>query len=168
HASRTGGFEPVERLSRLRELFFVDDQSLGRRRLKLERQSDDPRYTKFRENARWRVGPVLFATIHVVGSNNNLGRTPEQDAEYRERNAANLAWLKEIFAAAKRDGSSAVAIFMQANPRFEYWFPASRAAALETARLHERPSGFAEFVPALAHEVLAWGKPVAVLHGDTH
>jgi hypothetical protein len=59
--------------------------------------SEDPRYTKFRENVRWTYGGVLFTTLHVIGSNNNLGRTPVMDAEYAERTAANLAWMREAF-----------------------------------------------------------------------
>lgn len=30
----------------------------------------------------------------MTGSNNGLGRTPEGDEEYADRNRANLAWLK--------------------------------------------------------------------------
>ncbi len=40
-----------------------------------------------------RDASLALVGIHMVGDNNNLGRTPEQDAEYRERDAANLAWL---------------------------------------------------------------------------
>ena len=76
-------------------MFFQGDQSLGRRTIRLTRQSEDTRYAKFRENVRWTQGDVLFVTLHVIGSNNNLGRTPEMDAEYSERNAANLAWMRQ-------------------------------------------------------------------------
>jgi hypothetical protein len=168
HFPKAGAFDPVERLARLRELFYPDNLSLGRRTLVLERQSDDPGYARFRENARWRQGGVLFATLHIVGSNNNLGRTPEQDAEYRERNAANLAWLKTTFDLARREGSKGVALFLQANPRFEDLFPKQRIGPLGLAPPAKAPTGFADFVPALAQEVRAFGKPVVLLHGDTH
>ncbi|MGZ9156368.1 MAG: hypothetical protein ACXW6J_24030, partial [Candidatus Binatia bacterium] len=68
-------------------------------------QSKDPKYSKYSENARWTFNDILFVTIHTVGSNNNLGRTREMDAEYAERNAANLAWLKESFDLARRNGN---------------------------------------------------------------
>jgi hypothetical protein len=126
HNERAGKYEPIDRLTKLREIFFADGRSLGRRKLVLLGQSADPRYAKFRENLRWSHGDK----IHLVGDNNNLGRTPEQDAEYRERDAANLAWCKEIFDAAKREGRRAVAIFTQANPRFERDFPAGRVQSM--------------------------------------
>ena len=59
------------------EIFFADKKSLGQRKFELEQQPEFP------ENLRWRRGGVLFLTLHIVGSNNNLGRTPEGDAEYR-------------------------------------------------------------------------------------
>ena len=57
------------------QMFFSGDESLGRRTMRLARQSADPRFAKFRENARWTHGEVLFVTLHVIGSNNNRGRT---------------------------------------------------------------------------------------------
>jgi hypothetical protein len=168
HFPKAGAFEPIERLERLREIFYPDSQSLGQRKLTVQRQSEDPRFSKFRENARWRHGGVLFATLHIVGSNNNLGRTPEQDAEYRERSAANLAWLRETFEVAKREGSKGIAIFTQANPRFEHLFPKGRINALHLGSPPKGPSGYVELVPALEAEVVAFGKPVVLLHGDTH
>lgn len=165
---KAGGYDPVERLAKLREIFFQGNQSLGQRKLTVKRQSDNPQYSKFRENARWSYGDVLFVTLHLVGDNNNLGRAPEADAEYRERNAANLVWLKETFDVAKREGSRAVGIFMQANPLFEHRLPSRRLEILGVAPLPGIPSGYADFIPALEAEVLAFGKPVVLMHGDTH
>ena len=71
----------------------------------------DPLYAKFVENVRWVEGGVVFATIHNAGSNNDLrpwtgigntAVTPEQQAEYDERIAANIAWINQTFAFAKR------------------------------------------------------------------
>jgi hypothetical protein len=91
--------------------------------MRVTRQSEDTRYVKFRENVRWTYGGVMFVTLHVIGSNNNQGRTPEMDADYAERNAANLAWMRQAFDVAKRNGSKAVMIIAQANPRFENTWP---------------------------------------------
>ena len=168
HSPKAGGYDPVERLAKLREIFFQGNQSLGQRKLTLKRQSDHPQYSKFRENARWSYGNVLFLTLHMMGSNNNLGRVREADAEYRERNAANLAWLTEGFNVARREGSRAVVIFMQANPRFDYRVPSRRVALLGVAPPPKKPSGFTDFTSALESEVLGFGKPVALMHGDTH
>lgn len=162
HNPKAGAFVPEERLAALRRTFFAGRQSLGRRKLELEQQPAFP------ENLRWRRGGVIFVTLHIVGSNNNLGRSPEGDAEYRGRAAANVAWMREAFAAAKRDGAAAVAIFTQANPRFERRFPKGRVTSLQIGPSPTTPSGYADFVPELEKEVLGYGKPVLLLHGDTH
>jgi len=166
---KAGGYDPVERLAKLRGLFFQGNESLGQQKLTVKRQSDNPRFSKFRENARWTYGNVLFITLHMVGPSNR-GRFPGAGNEYRERNAANLAWLKEAFEVARREGNRAVGIFTQANPRFErfsYW-PSFRARGLGKFPQPKRPSGFIDFLSALEAEALAFGKPVALMHGDTH
>ena len=138
--------DPLERLAFLRKLFYPDDRSLGEREIRLERQS-----ARYPENARWEKGGVTFATLHIVGSNNNLGRSPESTAEYAARNAANLAWLEETFEEAEE--SRGIMLFIQANP----WDgpPVER-------------TGFADFLRALEREVLIYGEPVVLVHGDSH
>jgi len=166
---KAGGYDPVERLAKLRDLFFQGNESLGQQKLTVKRQSDNPQFSKFRENARWTYGNVLFITLHMVGPSNR-GRFPGAGNEYRERNAANLAWLKEAFEVARREGNRAVGIFTQANPRFErfsYW-PSFRARGLGKFPQPKRPSGFIDFLSALEAETLAFGKPVVLMHGDTH
>lgn len=187
HSGRAGGYDPVERLAKLRKVFFQGDQSLGQCTLQLTRQSNDPKYAKFRENVRWTHGGVVFVTLHVVGSNNNLGRTPDGDAEYTERNTANLVWMKQAFDLARSGGSKAIVIFIQANPNFESLFPRSRMfLALRTLGLKRsdrrkhiktlqeegseirKQSGYSDFLKALKTETVAFGKPVVLMHGDSH
>jgi len=93
HRATAGGHDPLERLARLREVFFPDDDSLGKQKLRLVRQSADARFGAFRENARWRMGGIVFVTLNVPGSNNNLGRNAAMDAEHAARMAANFDWL---------------------------------------------------------------------------
>ena len=173
HRAKPRTYDPLERLAKLRQMFFQGDQSLGRRTLRLTRQSEDTRYARFRENVRWTYGDVLFVTLHMVGSNNNLGRTPEMDAEYAERNTANLAWMREAFELANRNASKAIMIIAQANPRFETtWSPLLQKRYM-LAGLGIKPpkkrrvTGFDDFVVALEKETLAFGKPVVYVHGDT-
>jgi hypothetical protein len=160
--------DPLERLAKFREVFFQGDQSLGQHPLPLIRQSTDPQYAKFRENVRWTYGEVLFVTLHMVGSNNNLGYTPESDAEYAERNAANLVWLKQAFAVAKRNAHKGVMILTQANPYFEDHWAALFQRGLHIAPPEPKPSGYGDFLKTLEAEVLAFDKPVALVQGDTH
>ena len=164
-----GAADPLERLTKLREVFFPGEQSLGQRTLTLTRQSSDPKYAKYRENARWFYGGVLFATLHIVGSNDNFGRMPEMDAEHAERSAANLAWMKQAFDLAERNGSKAVMLIMQADPWFQDKWPADYFSRLRTTPPDPKtPSGFSDFLKTLEGEVLAFGKPVVLVHGDTH
>ena len=175
HDRRAGGHDPLERLAKLRDQFFQGDESLGQRTLRLTRQSNDPQYAKFRENVRWAYGGVLFVTLHMVGSNNNLGRTPQMDAEYRERNAANLVWIKQAFDLARRDGNKGLMIITQANPGFENkWdlrrleIPFGPMGPMGRPPEQRKQTGFDDFLAALETETLAYGKPVVLVHGDTH
>ena len=80
------------------------------------------------------------------------------DAEYARRGAANAAWLAEGFDLAKKNGNAAVFIAIQANPKFEpsFWRPSGKA------------DGYAAFRQELLAHTLAFGKPVILIHGDTH
>ncbi len=160
--------DTLERLTKVREVFFQGDRSLGQRTMPLMRQSSDPRHAKFRENARWTYGGVVFVTLNIPGSNNNLGRMPEMDVEYAERNAADIEWMRQGFEYAKQNGGKAIMILIQANPHFEESWPVRKRRAFGIASPPKRPSGYAEFLQALQREVLVYGKPVVLVHGDTH
>ena len=181
HKRKVDPFDPMDRLAKVREVFFPNDQSLGEQTMTLTQQSKDPKYATYRENARWSYNDILFVTLHVVGSNNNLGRTREMDAEYAERNEANLAWLKGAFERAKLNGNKGLVILTQANPLFEsFWAPRRLGLYLYVFRdqlikttpeqLAEirKKSGFTELVRALESEVINFAKPVLFMHGDTH
>ncbi len=161
HEPAVKGGNPLERLADLRSVFFAGDQTLGQRTFALTRQSQgvDPVFAKYRENVRWDLGGVTFLTLHIPGSNNGLGRTPEGDAEYAERNKANLAWLRQGFVHAKANNSRAVMVMQQANlfPEFSP-FPGKP----------QQPSGYTEIREQLKKESTAFGKPVVLVHGDSH
>jgi hypothetical protein len=156
HRPSDGGYDPVERLDKLREIFFVDERSLGENSLPLIRQSRTPAFAKYRENVRWQFANVLFVGLNVPGSNNNFGRSADADAEYRERSLANAAWLEAAFRIAKQRKLLGVAIFIQADPDFSL------------RRLRKPRSGYREFVTQLAAEAAAFKRPVLLAHGDSH
>jgi hypothetical protein len=174
YRAKPHAYAPLERLDKLRKLFFQGDRSLGKRTMSLVRQSKDDRYAKFRENVRWSYGDVLFVTLHMVGSNNNFGRTTEMDAEYSERNTANLVWMREAFEQANQNGNKAIMIIAHANPQFENTWPAKLQKRYLLQGLGIKPpetrraTGFDDFLSALEDETLAFGKPVVYVHGDTH
>lgn len=153
------GFDPLERLAKLRDVFTRGNTSMGRRTLPLERQSDDPQHGAYRENVRWRVGDILFLTLHVVGSNNNRDPDAPPSAEFTARNQANIAWLRDGFARAARDRLQGIAIFMQANPTLN---PVQRPGQ------PPRASGFTELNAEFARLAAEFNGHVALIHGDTH
>jgi hypothetical protein len=138
-ACRTEGMDPPQRLAALRRAFFSSDGPRGAT-LRLERQM--PSYP---ENARWRYGGVTFATLHVVGSHDNL-----EAPEYAPRRAAVGEWLKQTFDRAKRDGSAGVVLVWQADPFFQQDVPAYNGLR-----------------GALRAETMAFKKPVLLVHGDS-
>ncbi len=157
HRASAGSHDPLERLRKLRALFFAEGRSLGRKTLPLLRQSEaDGKHSAYSENAMWDYGGVLFVTLNVPGSNNNFGRTPEMDREYRQRGEANRTWLARAFRRAEEESLEGVVVAMQADPLFE----------LEPS--HPRRTGYGELLAQLAQQARAYGKPVLLIHGDSH
>jgi hypothetical protein len=70
-----GHFDPVERLQKLRQLFFAEPRSLGRKTIAVEQQAGG-----YPEHLRWRLGPVIFVSLNVPGPNNHfgMGKTPRR------------------------------------------------------------------------------------------
>lgn len=152
-----GGFEPIERLERLRGLFAAPGaDALGRGRLHLVRQSADPAFAAHSENVRWTRGGVVFLGVHLVGSNNNWGPDSLPSPELQARTRANVAWLRAGFAEAERTGAVGVAVFTQANP-----LPST--AVRQSGR-----NGFGPVADELERLAIDFGRPVALVHGDTH
>lgn len=148
---KTNAFDALGRLDKLRALFTQGGFSLGQRPMPLARQSDAPEHAPFRENVRWVMGRVVFAGLNVPGSDNHFGRP-----EFARRNAANISWMKDAFALAARENLRAVMLIMQANPHFD--LPVTNALR----------RGFNEMLGVLERETLAFGKPVVLVHGDSH
>lgn len=122
------------------------------------------------ENRRWSRGGVVYATLNVAGSCNNLCDTAPDRAEFEARNAANIAWLKATFAQARQRGAAAVMLISQANPGWDLSGP-TRAPLRDPKTLIETDGaadGFKDYLHALREEVAAFRKPVAYVHGDSH
>ena len=161
--------DPLERLAHIRRTMFSSDSSFGERPVRVEQQR--PAYP---ENGRWKVGPVLFVSLHVVGTNNNHIADPEAEeegtsrgpderraaeAEYLARDAANRTWLRQSFETAQRDGAPAVVVAIHADPGF---------TVASGDRASRRLDGFDRFLAALADEAKAYARPVVLIHGDSN
>ncbi len=142
------GFDPLERLAKVRTLFHSSAPGLP----EFVRQSAERP-----EHVRWSWRRVMYVGLNVPGSNNNLGRTAQMDAEYAARMSAVLAWLDEAGRVAATPRFDALVVMMQANPEFE--------GARRTPGL---PDGYATLRQALERNARALGKPLLVAHGDTH
>lgn len=161
HRKSNGSFDPLERLAKLRSLFFTPYQSLGATTMPVESQSVvHPKFPRYIENQRWVIDEVLFITVHIVGSNNNFEtRDPKAVEEFFERDAANLAWINAGFDLASTRKIEAVIVAFQADV-FE---SASHEATFP------RHSGFLNVVgETLLPRAAQFGKPVLLINGDSH
>lgn len=166
HRTNNGQYQPLERLAKLRQVFFSTlGQTLGAVPMKVVSQAQRPGYEEFPENVRWTHKGVMFATLHIVGSSNaqapfqagsSAVRTPADDDEVVRRNAANLTWLHNTFDLANANGAPGVFIMIQANPGLEF-----------DQSVADR-QGYEEFLAALETRTQAYGKPVVLAHGDSH
>jgi hypothetical protein len=110
-----GRSNAIERLNRMRELFFAEPSTLGARRLPLTRQSMSPRFRSYAENAHWSVGKVLYATVNMPANNNHYVNEAGRNSEYEDRLVANRFWLNRLFAIARRDKLEAVVLFSEGD-----------------------------------------------------
>ncbi len=176
HRLNNGGYDGLERLAYLRKTLFPTLNSLGKRQMPLIHQA--PPGEKFVENTRFSHRGIVFVTLNIPGSNNNkvLGekdcasksaRTAAQceasNAEYLERDAANVRWMQQAFVAAKRDKARGVVLVFQADPGFD--LP-------ETEDVDESQSpdfsGYRNFISSVVAETEQFNGQVLLVHGDTH
>src|SRR5262245_45418480 len=168
HRVNNGQYNPLERLAFVRSLFFPQvGQTTGGQLKPTRSQGGSGAYPEFVENVMFTNQSVMFATVHVVGSNNDLepwvgisptdscsSPRPDRIAEFERRQAAALAWLDEVFAAAA--DTKGVFLLMQASP---YNLPSDPVRC---------PSGFQAFLTRLEARAQQYGKPVVLAHGDDH
>lgn len=160
----SGAFAPLERLERLREVFFArPEESLTRkpgRRLEVVRQGEGDDFPELVENVRWRHRGLVFATVHLPGSRNALepfpGRTPADDRAAERRTEGAAAWIRETFLEARETGASAVVVGFHGAP------------GLSIPRDDPYRRAYDPFLEVLEEEVARFGAPVLAVHGDDH
>ncbi|WEF33352.1 hypothetical protein [Pseudoduganella chitinolytica] len=112
-----GRSNALERLNRIRELYFDSRESLGERKLELNRQSTITKFRSYAENAYWERGGVLFATINLPANNNHYLTEAGRNSEYEDRFVANRAWLQRLFGMAKRRKLAGLVLFSDGDLR---------------------------------------------------
>lgn len=162
HRPNNGGYNPLERLAKIRQVFFPHpDHTLGQQSAHVFSQAD----RGIPEDVQWERADVAFAAVDVVGSNNSMAPwtgqtapTPEQAAEVRARTAAVLQEIQGTFAQARAHHDKAVTLLMQAdmfdptvsNPSFADY------------------SAFQPIVATIARESAGFPGPVYLFNGDSH
>ncbi|CAA9237027.1 MAG: hypothetical protein AVDCRST_MAG20-1530 [uncultured Acidimicrobiales bacterium] len=127
------GAVQLSRLSYLRQQVFrnTGTESRGQTRMALESQAS----RGYPENTRWRRGPVTFATLHIVGSNDNVSA-----AEHGPRRQATIDWLRETFAQARDRGDKGVVLIAQRDPNLTTTVSSAYRSMNEAVR--DEVSGF--------------------------
>ena len=124
------------------------------------------RQVLYPENQRWQYLNNVFATIHLVGTNN--GRTDilldNEDfalSQVTARDAANRYWLRETFKRAHETNARTVIIATQADvTNSSFKSPCTPAEP-------KNCNAFAAFNTQLREEAARFQKPVLLLHGDS-
>jgi hypothetical protein len=110
-----GRTNAIERLNRLRELYFFDSATLGKKKLEVRRLSASEKFRSYAENAHWEVDGVLYATVNVPSDNNHFLRAAGRNSEYEDRLVANRSWLRRLFAMARQRDLKALVLFTEAD-----------------------------------------------------
>ena len=157
----SGSFHPLDRLQRLREIFFTPPgRSIGGTPIPLESQGQDTSYTEFVENTRWMSHGFLFVCVNLPGSRNARDPFPQRtkldDDAADRRTLAGAAWLEDTFAEAEARGAVGVILSFHGDPGL---------AALADDAYRQ---AYDPFLEVLENESAAFGKPVLVIHGDEH
>jgi hypothetical protein len=151
---QAGSYNTNERLTAIRAQFFNDTlHSLGKSKMELISESSNKEYAKFVENKMWDYNKISFATIHLVGSNNNFDTDPSKsNEEFFERSKADIFWLNEVFEKAKANNSLGIVIFEHAD----------------MITPDKGKEGFVTFLKELQKLVVDYKKPVLLINGDSH
>ena len=174
HRTNNGSYNALERLDFIRKTMFKTLEPFGKSSMAITHQG--AAQSKFVENMRWTYGGVVFAGINMPGSNNNKvgsdcvasnttraqAECDADNAEYLERDAANIKWIQDAFALAKSTNASGVMIIAQADPSFDFiWTTANEHTAFAN-------DGYDKFIDALTIETLNFKGQVVYVHGDSH
>jgi len=147
----------IERLNRVRDLFFSDEFSFGDSKIPLIRQSTSPKFHSYVENARWEIGNVVFATINLPASNNHYLAEGGRNSEFEDRQIANREWLQRIFLNAAQKKSAAVVLFCDGDP-----------LATQRHRVFDfnaKRDGFAEIRQRISAHASQFSGKVLIIHG---
>lgn len=172
HRVKAGAYQPLERLDRLREIFYSQPGVTLGKYMPVTTQAYDTGFEEFPENVMWSRSNVIFSTMHIVGSDNGLKafdsaggvlRTLADDLEVERRTQAAIYWMNKAFDKAEKNDAAGVFLMIHANPDLEFKWLLERDSNGVVAR-----PGFTRFLINLAMRTKTYGKPVVLAHGDSH
>jgi len=152
------GTVAIERLNRVRDLFFTDEFSFGATKLPLVRQSIMPQFRAYAENTRWEFGQVLFATINIPAGNNHFLQDGGRNSEFEDRLIANKEWLQRLFKLAAQKRLTGIVLFSDANTLAQ---PGQRPFLL-----HGQRDGYAETRLRINTLAAGFHGKVLLVHGE--
>jgi predicted phosphodiesterase len=159
HRESNGNFNPQERLAFLRKQAFTQPATLGKTTFPVRQQTSPP----YPEQLMWQHGSTLFISLNLPGSNNDLKNPKSRKTKNKEvqrlfkkrKNAINT-WLSDaekLFANANTMPTETV-IAIQGNPIDGSGSPSN--------------NGYDDFMKRLVQYINNTGRPVLLVHGDTH
>lgn len=158
--TKNGKSIAIDRLNRMRDLFFADDASFGNNDISLIRQSSSAKFRSYAENARWEYKEILFATINLPADNNHYLPDAGRNSEFEDRAIANREWLERIFVYAAQRKNRAIVLFCDGNPLIV-------PDAAKLAKLKGRRDGFIEIRKQLTALAKKFPGKVLLLHSQT-
>ncbi|WP_295403260.1 hypothetical protein [uncultured Thiocystis sp.] len=154
HRAKAGGFDPLERLARLRDIFFDDPGVLRLAALDISPPARRDGVATYPELYSFLREQVLFVALHVVGSDNgDREDDPAAMAEFERRDQANRDALRRATRLANARGARAMVLLFHADPLFHKT---------------RSPRGFAATRRALVQLMADYAGPVLLIHGDSH
>ena len=158
--SKTQRFSEYDRLSYLRDVFYTIPPAYPKK-WNVIQQANYP------ENAIWIVNNIVYATLHVVGTNN--GRTqilldnPDEALQHvLARDKANMQWIQRVKNYAMDYHADAIMIFSQADVTV---YKDKKQPCTKDNQTN--CNGFDIYRKATSRIAEEFKKPVFYIHGDT-
>lgn len=166
HRADNGKYNPLERLDKLREVFFDEPGNTLGAAMPVRSQEE----LGLPENVQFTQNRVAFSVLNIQGSNNSLqpwsglgntAPTRAQLADVEHRIDAAVQQIRETFADAGRRDLRAVVLMTQADMFDPFLLDAAKANPNSV-------SGFKEIVGTIIEETNSFEGPVYLINGDSH
>lgn len=157
-------YDELERLEFLRQLFFIQDE--------LQLSKDIVGFTRqdgFIENATWQLDNVLFATLHLPGTNNGrsqIERSHKEDAlnAADQRDQYNEEWIIKLFQTAQSNSAIEAIVLAFHADIYEYENDKKPACSKE---IRTDCNGYQKIRELITTQSIHYKKPVLTMHGDS-